>query len=465
MTAPPLPVAFWSLERVATALAGETTWSVPQGSTPLTGISTDTRSIGPGSLFVALRGERFDAHDFLVQAVEGGAAALVIDRPEKARGLGVPTFQVRDTTRALGALGAHRRRVWGGPVIAIAGSNGKTTTKELIRSALHTRLAVHATTGNLNNLVGVPLTLLAIPDDADVAVVELGTNAPGEIARLREIVAPDIAVVTSIGEEHLEGLGSLEGVLREESAVFDGVKIGIIPDGDGSLEKAARAQAGTVVVAGLEGGDLRASDWRVGDDGIGEAQVDGATVKPPVVGAHNLRNAMLALAVARACGIGLEEAAAGIASATIPGMRSARSALGRATLIHDAYNANPPSMRAALDLLAATGAGRQRVAILGTMRELGAQSARCHAEIAEHALRSSIEVIAGLGDFAPALEGTGKGDKRIVTAPDVEELWAKLRPLLRPDAVILLKASRGVKLERIMPFLTEWSASGESQAR
>ena len=460
MSAPKVPMSFWSLERVAAALASEVTWSAPEGSTPLTGISTDTRSIRRGSLFVALRGENFDAHDFLKQAVDGGAAALVIDRPERARGLGVPTFHVRDTTRALGALGAHRRRVWNGPVVAIAGSNGKTTTKELVRSALNTRLSVHATTGNLNNLVGVPLTLLAIPDDADIAVVELGTNAPGEVARLREIVGPDIAVVTSIGEEHLEGLGSLEGVLREETAVFDGVRIGIIPGGDPALEKAARGMAETVVVAGLDGGDLRASSWRVGEDGIGEAQVDGVAVRAPVVGAHNLRNAMLALAVARACGIGLEEAAKGIAAATIPGMRSARSSLGRATLIHDAYNANPPSMRAALDLLDATGGGRQRVAILGTMRELGAQSSRCHAEIAEHALRSSIEVIAGLGEFAPALDRAAKEgkDSRIVTAPDVEELWTKLRPLLQPDAVILLKASRGVKLERIMPFLTEWSS-------
>ena len=464
MSTPKVPMSFWSLERVAAALEGETTWSLPEGSTPLTGVSTDTRSIKRGSLFVALRGENFDAHEFLKQAVEGGAAAVVIDRPEKARGLGVPTFQVRDTTRALGALGAYRRRVWNGPLVAIAGSNGKTTTKEMIRCALSARLSVHATTANLNNLVGVPLTLLAIPDDADVAVVELGTNAPGEVARLREIAAPDIAVVTSIGEEHLEGLGSLEGVLREETSVFEGVKIGIIPDGDPALEKAARALAGTVIVAGLEGGDLRATSWKLAEDGIGEAQVEGATLRPPVVGAHNLRNAMLALAVARSCGIGVEPAAMGIAEANIPGMRSARSALGRATLIHDAYNANPSSMRAALDLLDSTNRGRQRVAILGTMRELGDQSARCHAEIALHALRSSIEVIAGMGEFAPALELAskgGKGDTRIVTAPDVEELWAKLRALLEPNSVILLKASRGVKLERMMPFLTEWAGQAE----
>ena len=454
--APPRP-AFWTFGRVAQALAGEATWPGPSGSMELAGVSTDTRSVKRGELFVALRGERFDAHDFLGQAVAAGAAALVVDRLEAARGLGVPVFQVRDTLRALGALGAYRRRAWNGPVVAIAGSNGKTTTKEMIRGALAARLEVHATSANLNNLVGVPLTLLAIPDGAHVAVVELGTNAPGEIARLTAITVPDIAVVTSIGEEHLEGLGSLAGVLREETAVFTGAGIAVIPHGDEALEREARASGAQVVVAGLEGGDVRATRWSVDPTGLGTIEIEGATIRPPVVGAHNLGNAMIALAVARACGISLEDAARGIGTAVVPGMRSARLALGRASVIHDAYNANPSSMRAALDLLASLGDGRQRVAVLGTMRELGAESARCHDEIARYALRSSIEVVAGIGEMAPALEAAAGQNDRIVTAPDVAELWLKLRPRLEADAVILLKASRGVKLERIVPMLEEWA--------
>ena len=191
---------FWTLARVRSALGGG---AHPRGPAPLGAVSTDTRALAAGDIFVALRGERFDAHEFLGEAVRRGAAALVVHDPRPAAAAGVPVFVVQDTTTALGALGTYRRRAWSRPVIAIAGSNGKTSTKELVRAALGSRFHVHATTGNLNNQVGVPLTLLATPDDADLAVIEIGTNHPGEVALLRAIVEPDIAVVTSIGEEHL----------------------------------------------------------------------------------------------------------------------------------------------------------------------------------------------------------------------------------------------------------------------
>jgi UDP-N-acetylmuramoyl-tripeptide--D-alanyl-D-alanine ligase len=468
---------FWTLDRVAAALAGGPAGghSAPpsrrgvldatrrSGGTGLRGVATDSRTAGAGDIFVALDGERFDGHDFLAAAVRQGAGAVVVSKPERAQGLGVPVFAVPDTLVALGDLARYRRRAWGKSVIAIAGSNGKTTTKEMVRGALGAAFTVHATTANYNNRIGVPLTLLGIPDAADVAVIEMGTNAHGEIALLRAIAEPDVAVVTSIGEEHLEGFGDLAGVLAEESAVFTRGSVGIVPASETVLVAAARARAQSVVAAGLGEGDLRASSWEVGasgeEAGEGQMMVEGIPVVVRLRGVHNLRNAMLALAVARACGVPMAAAAAGLRGVAGPPMRTAWAQLGRATLINDAYNSNPASARAALELLDAVGTGRQRVVVLGTMRELGTAGPALHAEIAQRALASPFEVIAGVGDFAAALEQAGGTDPRLVTAPDIDALWPRLRGRLAPDAVILLKASRGVRLERLVTPLTEWATT------
>ncbi|MBX6333308.1 MAG: UDP-N-acetylmuramoyl-tripeptide--D-alanyl-D-alanine ligase [Gemmatimonadaceae bacterium] len=448
---------FWTLDRVAAALAGHALGALPRGSAPLTGISTDTRQLAPGNVFVALAGERFDAHDFLPEAVARGAAALVLSRPERGAHLGVPVFGVDDTLAALAALARFWRCAWGGTVIGVGGSNGKTTTKELIRAALGSVLEVHATEGNLNNLVGVPLTLLAIPGSADVAVVEMGMNVPGEMERLRAAAEPDIAVITCIAEEHLEGLGSLEGVMREESILFDGARVAVIPAAQPEVARAAAGRAARVVSAGLESGDVRAARWGLERDGMAWLELDGVVVRPPVRGVHNLRNTMLALAVARECGVSVADAARGLAGATIPGMRLAWESLGAATLINDAYNASPASMRAALDLLAGLDGGRQRVAVLGTMRELGTHAARLHDEIARHALATPVDVIAAIGEMGDALRAAGATDPRVITAPDIDTLWPALEPRLARDSIILLKASRGVKLERLVPVLTAWA--------
>jgi UDP-N-acetylmuramoyl-tripeptide--D-alanyl-D-alanine ligase len=451
--------SFWTVARVADALREECAGAIPRDDRQLARIATDTRQIAPGDCFVALIGEKFDAHDFLREAVERGATALVVSRPERTTGLGVPVFAVRDTLAALGALASYRRRAWRGTVIGIGGSNGKTTTKELIRAALGACLDVHATTGNLNNLIGVPLTLLAVPDHADVAVIEMGMNVPGEMARLRGIVEPEIAVMTSVSEEHLEGLGSLEGVMREESELFHGSLVAIVPASQPEIAAAAKGRAARVISAGLDAGDVRAARWSSGTDGVGEIELDGVVVRPPARGVHNLRNAMLALAVARELGLPMADAARGIERATFPSMRMEMAPIGTAgaTLINDAYNASPASMRAAIDVLAGSGSGRQRVAVLGSMRELGAHAPRLHEEVARAALASPVEIVAGMGEIGEALRAVGQGDPRIVVAADVEELWTALAPRLARDAVILLKASRGVKLERLVPPLTEWA--------
>lgn len=449
----------WTMDEVADALAPHARGELPRGDTAFSGVSTDTRTIGAGALFVALRGENHDAHDHLADAVAKGATGVVVSDAGRAAKLTAPVYVVDDTLHALGALGRHWRRGWGKPVVGVTGSNGKTSTKELLRAALGAAFRVHATQGNLNNQIGVPLTLLALPADAEIAVVEMGTSMPGEIALLRAIAEPDIAVVTSVAEAHLELLGSIEGVRREKSAIFEHVAVAVVPATEPEVLAMARERAARVIVAGLGAGDVQASRWGRSDDGVasgGWLEVNGVRIDVPLRGEHNLRNAMLAVAVASECGVPLADIARGIAAMPQPKMRLAAEPLGRALLINDAYNANPGSTRAAVDLLDGTARGRQRVLVLGTMRELGAGAAALHAEIAKRAVESSIEVIAGIGEFAPALRALHDG--RVVAAPDVDELWPMLRAKLAPDAVILLKASRGMKLERIVPHLTTWAA-------
>jgi UDP-N-acetylmuramoyl-tripeptide--D-alanyl-D-alanine ligase len=450
---------FWTLDRMATALEEHATGSLPRGTHSVSGITTDTRKIGKGDVFLALKGERFDGHDYLEDAVRDGASAVIVSHAPKLNSLGVPVYEVRDTLVALGALGRYWRRAWGKPIIGVAGSNGKTSTKDLMRAALSRSYAVHATTGNLNNRIGVPLSLLSLQPEAEIAVIELGTSLPGEVALLRDIAEPDIAVVTSIAEEHLEGLGDLAGVLREEAAVYEGVAVGIAPSAQPEIAEAARGKARRVIVAGLDpSADLKPDRWEIGPDGLGVIEIGGVTIRPPVRGLHNLRNAMLALAVARECGVSYEDAAAGIAAMPQPKMRVAWEQLGDVTLINDAYNANPGSTRAAIELLQGTGSGRQRVIVLGTMRELGAASAQCHADIAGLALASGADIVAGIGEFAQALEKQNERG-RVITAPDVEDLWPQLQARLKRDAIILLKASRGVQLERLVPHLTTWATA------
>jgi UDP-N-acetylmuramoyl-tripeptide--D-alanyl-D-alanine ligase len=450
---------FWTLDRIAAALEGYLVGSAPRGSAQVQGITTDTRKIGKGDVFLALKGERFDGHDYLRDAVRDGAAAVIVSRVPRLGSLGVPIYEVKDTLVALGALGNYWRRAWGKTVVGVAGSNGKTSTKDLLKAALGGTYSLHATTGNLNNRIGVPLTLLALPPEADLAVIELGTSLPGEVAILRDLAQPDIALVTSIAEEHLEGLGDLAGVLREEAAVYDGVRIGIAPSAQPEIAEVARDKAQRVVVAGLDdNAEVKPDRWEIGADGLGVIEIGGVTVRPPVRGLHNLRNAMLALAVARECGVSYEDAAKGIAAMPQPKMRVAWEQVGNVTLINDAYNANPGSTRAAIELLQGTGTGRQRVIVLGTMRELGAASAQCHADIAGLALASGADIVAGIGEFAPALERRDEHE-RVITAADVEDLWPQLQGRLKRDAIILLKASRGVQLERLVPHLTTWATA------
>jgi UDP-N-acetylmuramoyl-tripeptide--D-alanyl-D-alanine ligase len=445
---------FFTLDRIADALG-----SGPRGSTKISRISTDTRNVGEGSCFVALKGENFDAHDFLADAVKNGAAALVVNDAKRTAGLGVPVYEVPDTLTALGQLARFRRRAWGRPVVGVVGTNGKTSTKELLKAALGAAYHVHATTGNYNNLVGVPLTLFALPDEADIAVIEMGTNHPGEVEALRVIVEPDMVVVTSIAEEHLEGLGDLAGVLREEASACKGVALAVTPAAQPEVAEAARPLARRTISAGLDDGDVHPSSWGVEPDGQGWVEYEGTRVTIPLRGVHNSRNAMLALAVARECGVPMGAIASGVAAMPSPPMRVNFESHGRATVINDAYNSNPGSARVALELLEHAGKTRQRVAVLGTMLEMGAHADRLHDDVARSALDSPVELIVGVGGFADALQRVAPGDARTLSGADPAAAWDAMRSRLSPDAVILLKGSRGVRLERLVPMIAEWANS------
>lgn len=442
----------WTSARVAELLG-----TPDPGGPPCTGVSTDTRTLRGGELFVALAGDRFDAHAFLDEARAGGAGAAVV-RAGTPPVAGLPMFPVADTRAALGALARARRRALppGAPVVGVTGSSGKTSTKEMIRAALSPRFRVHATSGNLNNLVGVPLTILAAPDDTTALVVEAGASLPGEIARLRAIIEPSIGVITTVGHAHVEGFGSLAGVLREKLSLLEGCTVAIVGTDPPDLAVAARRVTRTIV-AGRHGAEVRPDAASLDDQGRVHLTWQGQTATIPAVGFHQIDNAMLALAVAREAGVPPALAVAALGSVTLPAGRGAVRSVGTLLVIDDTYNANPGSLTAALALgrWLADRHGRRLAVVVGSMLELGAESDKLHAAATREILATRPALIGAVGAFATAFapEAALLGD-RLLTAPDAEALGPRLRAALRGDEVVLLKASRGVALERVLRDLT-----------
>jgi UDP-N-acetylmuramoyl-tripeptide--D-alanyl-D-alanine ligase len=314
---------------------------------------------------------------------------------------------------------------------------------------------VHATRANLNNLVGVPLTILEAPTDTEALVVEAGANLPGEIPRYREIIDPSIAIVTNVGAGHLEGFGSLEGVMREKLALVRGVPLAVVGTEPRALASEARRTAGRVVVAGVGDADIAASDVSIDASGRAAFTASGLRVRLPYPGRHLAANAMLAWGVAVELGLDLAAAAGALERVAIPGGRSELQQVGGLTLLNDCYNANPQSFASAIATAAAMRAGRRLVFVAGTMRELGAESARLHADVARDLVALAPDLLAAVGDFVPALapHAAALGD-RLVTAADAPALGPALAARLAGDELVVLKASRGVALERIIPDLT-----------
>jgi len=447
-------------------------------------VSTDTRAISAGALFVALKGERFDAHAFLGEARAKGAGAAVVRAGTRAVS-GLPLFEVDDTLRALGALAAFHRRRFSIPVAAVAGSAGKTTTKEMLASILRTRGAALATEGNLNNEVGVPRTLLRLSQEHRAAVVELGMSAPGELARLTAIARPDAGVVTLVAAEHLEFLKDLDGVAEAEGELYRGLLPGatavVNADDPRCIAQAERVVPGVkriffgksaladvrlvgVTALGVEGQKifLEGEEWdaRAGGGVRGsDLQLRRCEVTLGFVGEHNAMNAAAAAAVARSLSYSFEEISKGLAAARPYSHRSriVLSPLG-VTILDDCYNASPASMEAALatlmSLVAAGGGKGRAVAILGDMLELGAAEEEEHRMLGRKAAAAGVAVAAFFGPRSPLtfrefLSSSSSSAHFTEIEPLVEWLLARLAP----GDVVLVKGSRGMKLERVVDAL------------
>jgi UDP-N-acetylmuramoyl-tripeptide--D-alanyl-D-alanine ligase len=419
-------------------------------------ICTDSRSVREGDLYVALVGERFDGHDFVADALSRGALGAVVSRAP-ADDTMVRLYPVDDTLEALGRLAAFRRDRLDAPVVAITGSAGKTTTKEMTAAALGKVRRVHATRANLNNRIGMPLTLLAAPEEAEVVVLELGTNEPGEIRALAEIARPDVAVITTVGESHLEKLGSLQGVLNEKLDLLRYLAEGgccIVGDEPPVLAERARALCPRVRVIGW-------SDRADPADRPDHAEVDvfgrytfewkGHRVDTPMVGRHAVSNALIALTVAETLGVPPRDAIQGLSEAEAGSMRGEFRRIGGLTVIVDCYNANPQSVRASLDVLDEQGVSARKVAVLGSMLELGDRTEALHAEVLDDALQRDLDVIVATGAFAAA--AATLSDPRLVVADDWRAAYPALGARLQGDEILLLKASRGIALEGVLPLL------------
>lgn len=440
-------------------------------------VSTDTRKLGRGACFVALAGERFDGHDFAGEAVAKGAVALVV---RKGRPVEVPAgiwvIAVDDTTRALGGIAAGYRRRFGVPVVGVTGSNGKTTTKEMIARILSAMGPVVKTEENQNNEIGVPLTLLGLEQDTRAAVVEMGMRAPGQIAELARIAAPVVGVVTNVGPSHIEFLGSLAAVARAKAELVEALPADgfAVLNADDPLVRAMKGQtAARVVTFGLAGeADVRAE--RVEHRGIEGARfiLRWPGERVPVIlklpGRHQVQNALAAAAVAWCLGLEARAVQQGLLDVRTQ-MRMALRRLGQGVLlIDDCYNASPLSMRAALESLADVW-GRRRVAVLGGMLELGAYAEEAHREVGRMVARTGVDLLVAVGEEAKWIVDeairSGLDPRNSLWFGGAQEAAGQVASWAGQEDVILVKGSRGFRLERVTSALAEhFGAPVESEA-
>ncbi|MBI1732211.1 MAG: UDP-N-acetylmuramoyl-tripeptide--D-alanyl-D-alanine ligase [Gammaproteobacteria bacterium] len=420
---------------------------------PFCGCSTDSRTLSAGALFFALRGGNFDGHGFLAEVRQRGAAGAVIDRALSDAPL--PLLSVSDTRQALGRLARSWRRRFPIPCVAVTGSNGKTTVKELLASIFTQLAPTLSTTGNLNNDIGVPLTLFRLGNEHRFGVIEMGANHPGEIAGLTRLVEPDVAVVTQCAPAHLEGFGSVEGVARAKAEIYlglgaDGTAVINSDDAYAPLWRAAAYGRRQVTFGLLPGAEVTAT--RMLRDGVAVRFVLCAAgamqpVSLPLPGVHNVMNALAAAACGVALGIAPERIAAGLESVrAVKGRLQLKAAHNSARVLDDTYNANPASLDAALAVLSEIP-GR-RWLVLGDMGELGARGPEFHARAGESARRAGVERMFALGELSRhAVEEFGAGASHY---PSVETLNASLRPALAGDVTVLVKGSRAMSMERVV---------------
>lgn len=451
------------LSEVITAVAGRAAGAAADRG--LDGVATDTREVARGGLFVALRGERFDAHDFLEDAARAGAGAALVDRPQSPERIaalaaaGMALVEVDDVRRAFGRLGRWHAARCGARRVAVTGSNGKTTTKELLRAALSAAGPTVASRKSFNNDVGLPLTLLSIEPATRFAVLEIGTNHPGEIAALADLARPEVGIITNCSHSHIEFLGDLDGVVREKGALLEalpphGVAV-LNADDPAEPTLRARTRARVVTFGIRRPADFRAVDIRFDFRRL-VFKLRGQRTYVPLGGCHNVGNALAALAAADALGVPLADAIAALWRVEAPPMRLAPLRLDGVTLLDDTYNANPGSVEAALRTLAAMPAAAvgRRFVVLGDMLELGPQSPELHRKCGElmGLLPDAWLLAAGAQAHAVAAGAAARGlpAERILTCADGAGAAALVVPLLQRGDFVLVKGSRGMQMEQVV---------------
>jgi len=419
-------------------------------------VDIDSRACADGALFVALRGERVDGHDFLSQARERGAAAALVER--FVAGVDLPQIKVADSVAALGAIAGALRSERQSTVLALTGSNGKTTVKTLLESILSGVAPTWANAGNRNNEIGMPLALIDEPADTRFAIYEMGAGQPGDIAYLAHIAAPQIALVNNIGPAHLERMGSLLGIAETKGAIYaalpaDGIAV-INADDAFALWFAQRAAGRRLLRFGLEAdADVRASQVRAVGGATSfrlHAPIGEIVIALPLTGRHNLRNALAAASMALAAGASLTDIAEGLARAQpVAGRQTLYRLASGAALIDDSYNANPGSMAAAIASLAEGGG--ERWLVLGDMRELGPQARELHAAVGREARAAGITALLTVGDLAAAASASfGPGGEHFA---DQAALIERLQSSLRAGVRCLVKGSRGSRMDRVVAAL------------
>ncbi len=431
--------------------------------TVVDGVTTDSRTGVGGKLFVALEGENADGHDFLPEAVSGGAAALLVERGRGARATApdVPVFEVENTLEALQVLAAAWRERVDPKVVAITGSSGKTTVKELTASVLSGRYRVHATEGNLNNHIGLPLTILSMPEGTEVLVAEMGANHRGEIAGLCGVARPDIGIVTNIGPGHLEFFGSLEGVAAAKSELVESLGPGgaaVLPADDDFFEYLSRRSKAPVVSFGFsEGADVRIDDVEEKEGGGYTFRAGSVEMEIRRYGRHNVLNAAAAFAAASLLEVPPAEAARAIAAADAFDGRGVIFDVGGITVVDESYNSNPASLRAAVDAFMEMPAEGRRWLILGDMLELGDSSAELHVEAGKYCGKLGVDGLITLGEETVELNRAAAGGRKappvISHFIDAANLVSHLDGLLSEGDAVLVKGSRAMKMERVIEEL------------
>jgi UDP-N-acetylmuramoyl-tripeptide--D-alanyl-D-alanine ligase len=457
------------LRQVRQAVGGKALSVIADDGPTIDTICTDTRQMKPGSLFIALRGENFDGHAYLQQAATGGAIAALVEEPPTQPIANLTLIQVPNTRLAMGKLAAHCRRQMRGKVIAVAGSNGKTSTKHLIDAALCGRLRGSISPKSFNNDIGVPLTIFPADASQDYLVLEIGTNHHGEIRPLSEMTTPDIAVITNCGADHLEFLGDLMGVRRENANIIAGLNpkgLLVVNGDDAELILAVKDYRGQRITFGFrESNDLFATNIRCDETGTRFSLNNShREVFVPMLGRHSAANALAAIAVARKMGIPEDVAIASLAVARGPDMRLQWQSAGDINILNDAYNANPDSMRAAIETAATMSNASRRIAILGDMKELGPSGDDYHREIGRCvASTCAFDLLVCVGQhaalIADAAVAAGFPNDVVLRYSDSVLAATSLPALLRGGDLVLLKGSRGVRLEKIAAAIAQRAAA------